>query len=97
MSNIVLSSEELFNASRSLKAMEEEVNGIFQGIRSDMNRLNSFWNSPAANALQENFAMLSPAFDQYIDQLDRFVLFLSSTAQAYQENESVLGLSLIHI
>lgn len=48
-------------------------------------------NSPAANALQENFAMLSPAFDQYIDQLDRFVLFLSSTAQAYQENESVLG------
>lgn len=91
MSSILLTSEDLENASRSLKAMEEEVNTLFQGIRQDMNRLNSFWNSPAASNLQEKFTALSPAFDQYVEQLDRFVLFLSQTAQAYQENESVLG------
>ncbi len=91
MSKIYLTSEDLENSSRNLKAMEEEISTLFQGIRQEFYRLNSFWNSPAANSLQERFQALSPAFDQYVEQVDRFAIFLSQTAQAYQENESVLG------
>lgn len=91
MSQVFLTSEELMNASAALKAMEQEVCQIFGGIRSDMTRLNASWDSPAAHSLQEKFSALSPVFDQYTEQLDRFVLFLSQTAEAYQENETLLG------
>lgn len=92
MSNIVLSSEELELASRQLSGMRMEVQNVFDQIRQKMNMLTSVWESPAASALQNQFQQLSPVMNSYTEQLDRFVLYLSETANAYQENEAALGI-----
>lgn len=91
MSNILISSEELRTQAGVLRASKGEMASLFSQIQSRMRLMSIVWNSPAGNRCIEQFETLTPAFEQYIQLVENYCLYLDQTAAAYQENEEMLG------
>lgn len=90
MSQIQISSEDVFAYASQLKAKQQEVMAIFQDVKSKMDAISATWQSPASQSLMEQFRLLYPIFDAYLQALDQYSIFLNQTANAYQENEQIL-------
>lgn len=87
MSTMLVTSEELNNFAMQIKASQNEVQSVFEQMKSRMNYAASIWQSPASSSLQEQFASLTPVFASYIQTLENYVQYLSSTAAAYRIEE----------
>ncbi|MBQ0066100.1 MAG: WXG100 family type VII secretion target [Firmicutes bacterium] len=91
MSQIQISAEDVLSYSQQLSGLKEEVSNVFLEIQSKMNGLNSVWSSPASEKLIAQFQSLKPSFDQYVEALSQYALYLQQTSQSYQENENALS------
>ncbi|MDO4466323.1 MAG: WXG100 family type VII secretion target [Bacillota bacterium] len=91
MSQIQISAEDVLQYGNQLVSLKEEVSSLFGEIHSKMNGLNSVWRSPASDKLISQFQSLKPSFDQYVEALGQYALYLQQTSQSYEENESLLS------
>ncbi|MBP3852486.1 MAG: WXG100 family type VII secretion target [Erysipelotrichaceae bacterium] len=90
MSQIQIASQDVFDYSTQLKSLEQDVKSLFEEIKNKMTYIETVWNSPAGQALVEQFQSLNPVFESYVTALDQYALYLQQTAQSYQENEQML-------
>lgn len=91
MSQIQISADDVLQYGNQLISMKEEVSSLFSEVQTKMNNLNAVWSSPASDKLIAQFQSLKPSFDQYVEALNQYGLYLQQTSQSYQENESVLS------
>lgn len=85
-----ISATELFQFADRLKQQESEIVSIFEQVQSKMLQVENYWDSPASKSLLNQFQVLKPVFNSYVDVINRYYHFLIQTAQAYQENEEMI-------
>ncbi|MCI9040311.1 WXG100 family type VII secretion target [Dubosiella newyorkensis] len=90
MSQLKISAADLQQYAAQLKNMEQEMNAIFLSIEAKMHDVQSFWTSPASSRLMEEFSRLHPVFDTYVQTIENHANYLSQTALAYEENETIM-------
>lgn len=90
MSQIQISSEDVFAYSKQVDAYTNEIRTVFNEIESKMYYVESIWQSPASKHFMEMFQTLNPAMMSYLNTLERFSTYLHQTANLYQENEQSL-------
>jgi WXG100 family type VII secretion target len=90
MSNIVLSSEDILAYASQIESLNQTVQSVFTQINSEVNVVSSVWNSPASASFMQQFALLKPSFETYVQVLNQYAQFLQQSAQAYQESEQML-------
>lgn len=91
MSQIQISADDVLQYGNQLTSLKEEVSSLFGEVQAKMNSLNSVWSSPASDKLIAQFQSLKPSFDQYVEALNQYAMYLQQTSQSYQENESALS------
>lgn len=91
MANIQISSQEVSQYSFQFKMLNQQVTSIFEDIKSKMNQVETVWSSPTSVRLMQQFRQLQPSFGNYVQELERYALFLEQTALTYQENEALLS------
>ena len=90
MNTIQISSEDLYQYANQLQIMEQEVVQIFQQMKNKMNHVESIWSSPASKNMMAQFQQSIPMFDQYIQALGQYAIYLNQTASSYAENEQIM-------
>lgn len=87
MNNVQISSDDVLQYANQLSMMEQEILQIFQEIKSKMTYVETIWSSPASKNLMNQFQRMYPVFDQYVQALGEYALYLNQTASSYAENE----------
>lgn len=90
MNNVQISSDDVLQYANQLSMMEQEILQIFQEIKSKMTYVETIWSSPASKNLMNQFQRMYPIFDQYVQALGEYALYLNQTASSYAENEENL-------
>lgn len=90
MNNVQISSDDVLQYANQLSMMEQEILQIFQEIKSKMTYVETIWSSPASKNLMNQFQRMYPIFDQYVQALGEYALYLNQTASSYVENEANL-------
>lgn len=90
MNNVQISSDDVLQYANQLSMMEQEILQIFQEIKSKMTYVETIWSSPASKNLMNQFQRMYPVFDQYVQALGEYALYLNQTASSYAENETNL-------
>ena len=90
MNNVQISSDDVLQYANQLSMMEQEILQIFQEIKSKMTYVETIWSSPTSKNLMNQFQRMYPVFDQYVQALGEYALYLNQTASSYEENEANL-------
>lgn len=94
MNNVQISSDDVLQYANQLSMMEQEILQIFQEIKSKMTYVETIWSSPASKNLMNQFQRMYPVFDQYVQALGEYALYLNQTASSYAENEANLTVAM---
>ena len=94
MNNVQISSDDVLQYANQLSMMEQEILQIFQEIKSKMTYVETVWSSPASKNLMNQFQRMYPVFDQYVQALGEYALYLNQTASSYAENEANLTVAM---
>ena len=87
MSSIQISAQEIQQAASQLTSQQQAMAAVFQEIQTKMNYVQSIWNSPASNALMNEFQSLHAVFETYTQTIQNYAQYLNNTSQTYEENE----------
>lgn len=90
MDQLQITSTEVQQYGNQMKSLTGEVHSLLQQTHTRMMNMSGVWDSPASRSLIEQFNSCRPVFDQYVEALQQYSLYLTQTAQQYQENESML-------
>ena len=90
MNNVQISSDDVLQYANQLSMMEQEIIQNFQEIKAKMTYVETIWSSPASKNLMNQFQRMYPVFDQYVQALGEYALYLNQTASSYAENEANL-------
>lgn len=90
---INISLAEVSKTATSIKSLNTSLNDKLLEIKSDINSLNSSWQSDAARTFQENFnKYASKYFDNYKEVIDSYVKFLEKTVvENYDHTETQIN------
>lgn len=94
MNNVQISSDDVLQYANQLSMMEQEILQIFQEIKAKMTYVETIWSSPASKNLMNQFQRMYPVFDQYVQALGEYALYLNQTASSYAENEANLAAAM---
>lgn len=94
MSNVQISSEDVLQYANQLSSMQQQVQQIFQEIKSKMHYIEMIWSSMASRNMMIQFQSMYPVFDAYVKALGQYALYLNQTASTYAENEQMLSASI---
>lgn len=90
MNQMQVSSEDVRQYGSQINQMTAQASQIIQMTHNKMMGMSTIWDSPASRSLIQQFNSCRPVFDQYMDALQQYSVYLTQTANAYQENEMAL-------
>lgn len=80
---ISIKPEELIARANEISVINDNMTGKLNSIKSQMDNLESSWDSTAGKKIREAMNSLSPKFKEYQDVVNQYVTFLKDTAGSY--------------
>jgi len=88
---ILINWNEVRATATTIRGLNEKLALNLQDIKTQMNNMNSSWESDASNTIIANFNALAPKFDNYREVVDSYSKFLDTTATSYQDTDQAIN------
>lgn len=84
---IVVSSAELHEAAEKLRRLVEDIDGIFNEAKTEVNNTARNYQSNSGDNLRDRFLSLSQRFPDFCEAIRKYAKFLDATATSYEDAE----------
>lgn len=91
---ISIKPEELVSRANEISAINENMTSKLNTIKTQMDNLESSWDSTAGKKIREAMNSLSPKFKEYQEVVNGYVTFLKDTAGAYKATDDTATTSV---
>ncbi|MGL5152197.1 MAG: pore-forming ESAT-6 family protein [Clostridium sp.] len=76
---------------QTIRRLNVNLNDRLDQIKSDMNALESAWQSDASQTIRANFNKMLPQFEEYRKIIESYAKFLDETANIYDTTENAIN------
>lgn len=87
---IQISTQVLIDTATKVRNINSTLDEKLTNINNKMQSLSSTWNSDAAEEIRIAMQNMRPKFDHYKEVIDSYAKFLDTTAQNYENTETVV-------
>ena len=87
--NVIVDWRELYNSATKLGNLNDDMKATLEAIQKKITSLQGEqYESNSAVAIREKIQGMTPRFEQYYDVVNKYVVYLRSTAQEYESTDT---------
>lgn len=90
MAGIKISTQELTNTASEVRSYNTKLDSDLADCNTQMNNLESTWQSDAASDIRAAMNALKPRFEEYKSVIESYAKFLDTTALSYETTEQTV-------
>lgn len=91
IAGLKITTEEVTATASTIRSLNVSLNEKLENIRTQMNNLQSTWQSEGGTVIVESINEKRTAFENYHEVVDSYAKFLDNTVQAYESSEKVVS------
>lgn len=90
---ISISLNEVSSTAGTLRSLNSTLGANLANIKSEINNLQTTWQSDSADTIQSKINGMQVQFDEYSKVIEAYAKFLDETVSSYQETENAINSS----
>ncbi len=90
MDTIKISLQEVNDSAQQIRQCSEQLAGLLQEARNEMNALGMDWQSDGSEEIRQRFAQFANRFEHQKEVIDSYWHFLETTVSTYDSMEATI-------